>query len=236
MSGHSLKEIKPLIRKVLKIFQRKNMKIKLSKFEISQRVTFGGCQIQAIPRDESVEIAPEANKVKELLSTPHPNTRKQAQSIVGSLNQLAAWCPNLKSQMPKLRKLTGNGIFRWSDEHDEELDRVKEAVRKHIKLTPFDCSKPVHLHVDASQEGLGYLLSHPLEPDKEDSYRLQRQLVTLGSTGLTNTQFRYSTVELECLALVHAVSKLDYFLRHSNLIKVYTDSQKPLCILEYVTY
>ena len=56
---------------------------------------------------------------------------------------------------------------------------MKLVVREHVKLSPFDCSKPVHLHVDASQDGLGYLLSHPLEPEKQDNYRLQRQIVTL---------------------------------------------------------
>ena len=45
---------------------------------------------------------------------------------------------------------------------------------------------------------------------------------------MTKTQSCYSTVELECLALVFAISKLDYYLRYSNLIKVYTDS-KNLC-------
>ena len=39
VSGHDIKEIKPLIRKILKIYSKKNIKIKLSKFEISQKVT-----------------------------------------------------------------------------------------------------------------------------------------------------------------------------------------------------
>ena len=54
---------------------------------------------------------------------------------------------------------------------------------------------------------------------------MRRQLITRGSTGLTETQSRYSTVELETLALVFAVSKLDYYLRHSSCIRVFTDSR-----------
>ena len=56
------------------------MKIKASKFVISQSVTFGGCQIQACPKDEMVEITPEQNKIEELLSKPNPNTKKQARA------------------------------------------------------------------------------------------------------------------------------------------------------------
>ena len=130
------------------------MKIKLSKFEISQKVTFGRCDIQASSRKDSVTISPEDNKIEELLATPHPKTRKQAQSLVGSLNQLAAWCPGLKRKMPKLRKVTGSGIFKWTDMHDEELERIKHSVRDHIKLSPFNVEKPVHLHIDTAMKAL----------------------------------------------------------------------------------
>ena len=101
VSGRDIKEIEPLIRKILKIFRKKNMKIKLSKFEISQKVTFGRCNVQASSKKDSVTISPEDNKIEELLAAPHPKTRKLAQSLVGSLNQLAAWCPGLKRKMPK---------------------------------------------------------------------------------------------------------------------------------------
>ena len=39
------------------------------------------------------------------------------------------------------------------------------------------------------------------------------------------TQSRYSTVELETLALVYAVNKLDYYRRYSSCIGVFTDSR-----------
>ena len=90
LSGRDVKEIEPLMRKVLKIFRKKNMKIKLSKFDSGQKASLGGCQVQASSKNDSVTISPEVNKIEELLATPHPKTRKQAQSLVGSLNQLAA--------------------------------------------------------------------------------------------------------------------------------------------------
>ena len=68
-------------------------------------------------------------------------------------------------------------------------------------------------------------MSQPLMGDKEDMYWLKRKIVTLGSTGLTPTQSRYSTVELEALAIYYAVSKLDYFTRYAPLVEVFTDSK-----------
>ena len=72
--------------------------------------------------------------------------------------------------MPRFRKLTGAGKFEWTDLHKEEFERVKDSVRDQIKLLPFNINKPMHLHIDASQEELHYLLFHPIEEDKEDSY------------------------------------------------------------------
>ena len=72
----------------------------------------------------------------------------------------------MKRKMPKLRKLTGNGVFKWSDAHNKELERVKNSVREHVKLSPFNVEKPVHLHIDASQGGLAICCLTPLTPTR----------------------------------------------------------------------
>ena len=54
---------------------------------------------------------------------------------------------------------------------------------------------------------------------------MKRQLITLGSTGLSETQSRYSTVDLETLALVYAVNKLENYLRYCSSIRVFMDSK-----------
>ena len=74
----------------------------------------------------------------------------------------------------------------------------------------FDSSKPVVLLTDASRLfGLGYALGH-LERDfnGKDVFKIVR----CGSKGLTPTQQRYSTIELECLAIVWAIQKCAFFL------------------------
>ena len=68
-------------------------------------------------------------------------------------------------------------------------------------------------------------MSQPLEENYEDMVRLRRIIVTLRSTGLTPAQSRYSTVELEALAIYYAVSKLDYFTRFATFMEVFIDSR-----------
>ena len=48
-----------------------------------------------------------------------------------------------------------------------------------------------------------------------------------GSKGLTSTQQRYSTIELECLAIVWAISKSSFYLHGLPKFTVYTD-HRPL--------
>ena len=73
----------------------------------------------------------------------------------------------------------------------------------------FDSTKPVVLLTDASRLfGLGYALGH-LEHDSsgKDVFKIVR----CGSKGLTPTQQRYCTIELECLAIVWAIQKCSFF-------------------------
>ena len=49
------------------------------------------------------------------------------------------------------------------------------------------------------------------------------KIVHCGSKGLTSIKQRYSTIELECLAIVWAIQKCSFYLRGLPLFRVYTD-------------
>ena len=117
--------------------------------------------------------------------------------------------------------------FTWDSENDNEFEMIKNEISHHIKLTPFDTRKGVHLHTDASFEGLGYVISQPLEDmvDNKDTYRLRRQFITCNSCGLSETQARYSVVELEALAVFYACSKSSYYLEYAPEIHLFSDSK-----------
>ena len=59
--------------------------------------------------------------------------------------------------------------FTWTPDHEKEFNDIKEDISKHIKLTPFNTKKGVHLHTDASKEGLGFIINQPLE-DTDDNH------------------------------------------------------------------
>ena len=192
-------DIKEILDKILKTCRKKNMKLNKEKFNIGTRVTFGGAKVEYVKEENHIQISPKEEKVEELLGHDAPRTKKECQSLLGSLNQLSNWIPNIKVHIPGIRKLTGhNSVFSWNEDLDREFQLMKSYVKKNVPLSPFNLEKPIHLHTDASMSGMGYILSQPWDKEamaSTDHYRTQRNIVTLGSCGLYPTQARYSTIE-----------------------------------------
>ena len=122
--------------------------------------------------------------------------------------------------------MTGKGrSFIWLPEHQVEFDTLKSILSGNLVVRHFNKDKPVYLLTDASRLfGLGYALGH-LELDSSGKEIFK--IVKCGSKGLTPTQQRYSTIELECLAIVWAILKCAFYLRGLPSFQVFTD-HKPL--------
>ena len=128
-----------------------------------------------------------------------------------------------------MRKLSGgNNVFKESDQLTEEFQLMKRHLKKTVILSPLEVGRELHLHTDASNNGLGYILSQPHKDEKNkssDNYNIKRNIVTLGSAGLSSTQERYSAGEQECLAVLHAIQKTDHYVRGAPEVTVFTDNK-----------
>ena len=116
--------------------------------------------------------------------------------------------------------------FLWLSEHQVEFNKLKTILTSNLVVRHFDHTKPVYLLLtDASRLfGLSYALGH-METDT--SGKEVFKIVHCGSKGLTPTQQRYSTIELECLVIVWATFKSSFYLRGLPLFTIYTD-HRPL--------
>ena len=123
-----------------------------------------------------------------------------------------------------MRELLGKGkVFRWLPEHEEEFKRMKSLRSSNLLTQHFNPSLPVQLMTDASrQHGLGYALCQPY-PDGSLS------IIKCGSRALSPTEQRYATIELECLGILWAVRKCEFYLKGLPNFTVITD-HKP-CLL-----
>ena len=129
-SGLDYKKLYPLLDKIFSICERRNIKLNPDKFHIGRRVEFGGSIIEYVPSENRIEISPSEAKVDELIGKDSPSTKKQLQSIIGSLNQLSQWVPRIKCHIPGMRKMTGlNTKVQWNPELEEEFRTMKGFLK-----------------------------------------------------------------------------------------------------------
>ena len=121
-----------------------------------------------------------------------------------------------------MRSLLGKGrVFQWTSDQEFEFRTLKNMLAMNLKTNPFDTSRPVFMLTDASRHfGLGFALVQ--YDDKKNPL-----IITCGSKSLSDTQKRYSTIELECMAISWAVQKCDFYLRGLPDFQVSTD-HRPL--------
>ena len=114
-------------------------------------------------------MTPTEEKLAAFLNFPTPSCKKDIQSICGAAAQLKRWTPGLMLESASLQKLCSPNIqFHWNDDLQDELNRMKGALRDHIKLSPLDTSKDLVLWCDAApSEGMSYILAQFKDPENE---------------------------------------------------------------------
>ena len=118
----------------------------------------------------------------------------------------------------ELRNITSpNHSFTWLDIHEKEFKHTKELLTQDMVIKPFHPERKTLLFTDVScLYGMGYTLMQ-VDPKTQERF-----LVICGSKALTETQKRYATVELECLAILVAVRRCDFYLRGMASFEVIT--------------
>ncbi|XP_058064494.1 uncharacterized protein K02A2.6-like [Anopheles bellator] len=107
----------------------------------------------------------------------------------------------------------------WTTEADEAYQDIKEALISEQVLTPYDPALPLLLATDASQTGLGAVLSHRFPNGTE-------RPIAYASCTMSKTEQRYPVIDKEALAIVWAVKKFFHYL-YARKFTLITD-HKPL--------
>ena len=108
--------------------------------------------------------------------------------------------------VPLCSLLSTKNDFLWSTYHKQAIDTVKDTP----VLSYFDVSKPTRLSTDASRHGLGFIL--------QQNTAGTWNLIQAGSRFLTDTESRYTIIELEMLAVCWAISLFLTGLQHFTVI------------------
>lgn len=154
-------------------------------------------------------------KVECMLNYPVPKRVKDVRRLVGMVSWYRRFIPNFATRIAPLTKLTRKNVtFSWGPECDRAFNDIKRCLISAPILTCPDYSKQFILQCDASQIGLGCVLVQNFEDGEK--------VISYASRALTAQEAKYSTTELECLALLFGIEKYRAYFEGTRF-KVVTD-------------
>ena len=215
ISGRNDEDHMANLRSVLMKLSESGLTVKMSKCSFMQdEVTYCGYVVSkggVRPMPENVEAVRDA---------PAPTNVKELKSFLGMVTYYNMYMQDLATLTEPLHNLLRKSVpWVWSRECDIAFQKIKEMLSGAPLLVHFDMTRPIVVHCDASEYGVGVVLSHLLENGEE-------RPVGFASRTLSPAERNYATIEKEGLALVYAVKKFHQFL-FGNKFVMCTD-HKPL--------
>ena len=167
---------------------------------------------------EGIKATPE--KIAAIERAPMPKNIQQLRSFLGLLNYYRKFLPNLAMVIQPLNDLLQKDKkWSWTEGCSRAVDTAKRLLLQSKVLVHYDSSLPLRLAADASQYGLGAVISHTL-PNGEE------RPIAFASRSLSQSERNYSQIDKEALALIYGVQKFHTYL-YGRKFTLVTD-HKPL--------
>lgn len=167
-------------------------------------------------------------RIKAILDAKIPTNVSEVKSFCGLVNHYSIFIKNCADILHPLFHLQKKSVnFEWTDDCQNAVDRIKREIVSNVVLVHFDSKLPIILTCDASNKGLGCVLSH----------RFPNGLIkpiAFGSRTLTSAEDNYSILDKESLAIIFAVKKFFQYLigthfilqtDHKPLLKLFGENQ-----------
>ena len=161
-------------------------------------------------------VRPDPKKIRAILEMPTPSDKPALQRLLGLVNFLSPFIPNMSEVTSPLRALLKKGtIFMWLPEHEKAMTKLHSILSAEPVLQMYDESKPLTIQCDASIHGLGACALQKGRP------------ICYASRALTDAETRYSNIEREMLAILFATQAFHQYIYGRKSVKVQSD-HKPL--------
>ncbi|XP_053549738.1 uncharacterized protein LOC128641196 [Bombina bombina] len=152
------------------------------------------------------EILMDPDKVEAVLKWPTPTTLKSLQRFLGFSNFYRKFIQGFSTIVQPLTKLTGKQKFIWTEAAQDAFDYLKKSFSTAPVLQLPNSDSQFTLEVDASNVGLGAILSQQRKGSQE------RHPVAYYSRLLTTAERNYSVGDLELLAIKSALDHWRHLL------------------------
>lgn len=155
------------------------------------------------------------DKVKSILELPVPKNQKEVRQFCGTAGWYRRFIPNFASRMyPLTTLLKKRQKFDWNSEAQSAFEDIRSCLVSSPVLSCPDFNKPFTIACDASNVGVGAVLSQDADEGEV--------VVAYGSRTLSRQEQNYSTTERECLAVIWAVERFRPYIEGTKF-KIITD-------------
>ena len=201
VSGHTREEHNSRLSDVMSRLAEYNVTLNRDKchFGVS-RIDFLGFSVSR----EGVTVNP--SRVQGVRDMKPPGTVKELQAVLGLFGFYSKFVPRYSTRVEELRRpLRKNApAFTWTPEMNEAFEDVRAAILESSVLAMYDPTLPTVVTSDASDVGIGAVLTQ-VHPEGE-------KVVAFASSTLSTAQRNYSVTEREALACVWAIEKWHRYL------------------------
>ena len=165
------------------------------------------------------QVGPSPSKVKAVQAFPEPAKKKDVQSFLGLTGYFRKFVKNYAGIAYPLSDLLKNGEkFQFGENQRRSFAALKAALSSEPVLRIFQRQAITELHTDASAKGFGAVLMQ-----KNIGEKLFHPVHYM-SRKTTEAEEKYSSYELELLAIVRAVQKFRVYLLGLDF-KIITDCE-----------
>lgn len=212
--GSNQNEHDARLQKTLDILKEAGLKLNREKCKFSvTELIFLGHKIS------KAGISPDPSKITAIKNMPLPENKQDVQRLLGVINYVGKFIPNLSSITAPLRKLIENDQeFLIKEEQSQALAKIKNILISDPVLKLFDPKRTTKIGADASKFGLGAVLMQKYDNDWLP--------VAYASRSLTKTEMKYAQIEKEALSTVFACSKFHQYVYGKSF--VIENDHKPL--------
>ena len=153
-------------------------------------------------------IQPQQDKVQSVKEFPIPKSKKDVRAFLGLVGYYRKFIPHFSTVAVTLTDLTRKAaptVVQWNSRCQKAFDTLKNSLCESPLLHGPDFSKQFILQTDASERGIGAVLSQNDDDQQEHP-------VAFFSKKLLPREERYSTIEKECLAIKLGIQAFKVYL------------------------
>ena len=162
-------------------------------------------------------MRPTPDKLQAVKEAPTPKNVSQLRLFLGLVNYYQKFIHNLFTMLYPLNCLLKLGAkWHWTKECEKAFDSAKLALMSEKLLVHYDPDLPLQLAGDASEYGIGAIISHVFPDGNEKP-------IAFASRTLTSSERNYAQLE-EALSLVFGVRKFYQYLYGCSFV-LYTDQK-----------